>query len=310
MSQITVPQLNLNQLRIFEATYRLRSMTMAANELFLTQSGVSQHIKSLERDLGTPLFSRSRHELFPTEAAQELYSGCEKGFLELKNAVEKITEGKGKKISGLIRIGVPTEFGNNVVIPHVALWGQQFPEVKFEFIYGYGQEMRNLLETGGVDLAFLDHLKGNSRVITHRVYTETLNLVASKDYMMKKGLLHFREKLQSFLDLDFVEYQPNEPVLRMWFQHHFGKKNVPLKVKAWAVNVAGVAKLIQSGLGVGVVPDHIIHLWKSQNMDLHLFKGSKEFLKNEISLAWVKNKPLSAAGTEFKNYTLKKFANN
>ena len=44
--------LNLNYLRIFMAVYRTGSMTQAARELHLTQSGISQQIKSLDAGAG------------------------------------------------------------------------------------------------------------------------------------------------------------------------------------------------------------------------------------------------------------------
>ena len=56
-----IDQLNLNQLRIFESVYRTQSMTQAAVELGLTQSGVSQHIRALEDVLGLSLFDRIKN---------------------------------------------------------------------------------------------------------------------------------------------------------------------------------------------------------------------------------------------------------
>jgi len=56
-----IDQINLNQLRVFESVYRTKSMTHAARELHLTQSGVSQHIKALEDVLTLKLFDRIKH---------------------------------------------------------------------------------------------------------------------------------------------------------------------------------------------------------------------------------------------------------
>ncbi len=61
--------LNLNHLRLFESVYRSENMTKAAEELHLTQSGVSQHMKSLEEAVGVKLFDRVRQSLIPSKAA-------------------------------------------------------------------------------------------------------------------------------------------------------------------------------------------------------------------------------------------------
>src|SRR5262252_218553 len=51
----------LQTLRAFEATGRLLSMTLAAEELHVTHGAVSRHIRTLEDDLGIPLFRRIRN---------------------------------------------------------------------------------------------------------------------------------------------------------------------------------------------------------------------------------------------------------
>jgi LysR family glycine cleavage system transcriptional activator len=59
--------LNLNWLRSFEAAARLLSFTAASHELGLTQTAVSQHIKSLELRLGDALFRRRPKSLQLTD---------------------------------------------------------------------------------------------------------------------------------------------------------------------------------------------------------------------------------------------------
>ncbi|HVL59291.1 MAG TPA: transcriptional regulator GcvA [Burkholderiaceae bacterium] len=66
-----IPPLEL--LRAFEAAARRLSFTLAADELFLTQSAVSRQIKALEEHLGVPLFERRHRALVLNEAGQSLY---------------------------------------------------------------------------------------------------------------------------------------------------------------------------------------------------------------------------------------------
>src|SRR3954464_1650571 len=98
--------LNLNNLRVFAAVFKSKSMTLASEELHLTQSGVSQHIRSLETSLDLKLFDRVKHRLIPTEAAEilfkkwtETYHGIEEALLDIK--------GREKFLSGKVSIGLP-----------------------------------------------------------------------------------------------------------------------------------------------------------------------------------------------------------
>lgn len=310
MENSVIAKLNLNQLRVFECVYRLKSMTLAAHELFLTQSGVSQHIKSLEESVGFPLFVRNKGELFPVPEAGTLYQVCQKSFADIHGTLEKFKHSSEKKIAGSIRIGVPTEFGNNVVIPLLKAWLQENPGVKFELVYGFGSEMRDSLEQGLIDIAFIDSIKGTPRIETEVIYTESLSLVATSDYLRTKNI-SFRgskEKISQLEQLDFLEYQRNEPMLRMWFRYHYGKKNVALNIRAWAMSVQGVASFVKSGIGAAVLPDHVIERIRNEGSAVYLFKGHKGPMKNDISMAWLRKKPLSIAATEFKKYALKSFS--
>ncbi|MFX7140307.1 LysR family transcriptional regulator, partial [Acinetobacter baumannii] len=58
----------LKALKVFEAAVRTRSLTLAAHELFITHSAVSQQIKTLEEYFEQPLFLRQSRGVEPTEA--------------------------------------------------------------------------------------------------------------------------------------------------------------------------------------------------------------------------------------------------
>jgi len=106
-----ISHINVNHLKIFEKVYSAKSMTLAAQQLFLTQSGISQHIKKLEEDLGVTLFVRDRSELFPTSEADELYKVCERAFRDIGLTLEKMQGPREQELEGTLRMGIPTEFG-------------------------------------------------------------------------------------------------------------------------------------------------------------------------------------------------------
>lgn len=307
MAISSIKNININQLKIFESVYRLKSMTLAAQDLFLTQSGVSQHIKSFEDNLEITLFIRKRSRLYPTYEADQLYDTCLKAFTEISETLNNVKNPNQSKLEGVINIGIPTEFGNNIVIPYLADWSKKNPLVKFDFIYGYGTSLIQQLEQGELDLAFIDSLQKNKKLSSKVVYKENLNLVASVNYLKEKKIsLKTKESLKQLLHLDFFEYEHKESILRMWFQYHYSKKNIGLNIKAWAMNVQGVASLIRQNMGAAVVPDHLTEILLKEGIVLHIFKGRKSNLKNEISLAWLKEKPLSRATMDLKKYILEK----
>ena len=307
MQNSFISKININHLKIFESVYRLKSMTLAAQELFLTQSGVSQHIKNLEDDLHLSLFVRNKSEFFSTPAADELFQSCQKAFADIEAALDKLGDSSPKDLEGLIRIGVPTEFGNNVLIPLVAEWAAKNMKVKFDFVYGYGSHLTELLEDGKIDIAFIDSLKSQRLLSSKIVFQENLNLVVALDYLKRHKLQlksSAKERINQLVNFDFIEYEHKESILRMWFHYHYSKKNIPLNIKVWAMNVQGVAAFIKAGMGAAVLPNHVIDRISREGVLLHVFKGTKENLKNEISIAWLKHKPLSRAVVDLRDFII------
>ncbi len=95
----TLPSLDL--LRGFEAAARHLSFTEAAEELFVTQSAVSRQIKTLEQQLGLPLFLRRNRALFLTEAGQTLYRSSASILAQLRDTLESLRAGSEPRILGI-----------------------------------------------------------------------------------------------------------------------------------------------------------------------------------------------------------------
>ncbi|MCM2278177.1 MAG: LysR family transcriptional regulator [Oligoflexia bacterium] len=282
-----IDHVNLNHLRVFECVYRNRSMTLAAQELHLTQSGVSQHMKTLEDVLGVKLFDRIQRKLVPTGDGTQLFRRCSSGLEELERALAHI-KGVDRQFSGTVAIGMPIEFGNNLVIPLLAGLSRQYPLIRFKVRLGFASAMNELLLRGELDFAFVDEFRMDRRIRTEKVYDELLELCASQRYLSEKPAPKNTRKF--FETLDFVEYQEGEPILRMWFAHHLSARNISLNVRATVMDVQGIARLILTNAGAGVLPMHLVSKLLKEGEPLHIFKGCGKPLKNAISVAYLEGR--------------------
>lgn len=88
MGRSELPRLDL--LRSFEAAARTLSFTLAAKELFLTQSAVSRQIQQIEAGLGVPLFERRHRALALTEAGQVLQRAVVDCLERLRDATARV----------------------------------------------------------------------------------------------------------------------------------------------------------------------------------------------------------------------------
>ncbi|MGH1492630.1 MAG: LysR substrate-binding domain-containing protein [Acidimicrobiales bacterium] len=72
----------------FEAAFRHRNFTRAAEELYLSQASVSRRIAELESDLGITLFERHRHDVAPTADAEVLAASVRLSLTELSSTAD------------------------------------------------------------------------------------------------------------------------------------------------------------------------------------------------------------------------------
>jgi DNA-binding transcriptional LysR family regulator len=83
-------RLSLDLLRGFRAAAKHLSFTRAAHELFVTQPAISREVKTLEEQLGQPLFKRVNRTLQLTDAGRELYRAADDALNGLDAATERI----------------------------------------------------------------------------------------------------------------------------------------------------------------------------------------------------------------------------
>lgn len=83
---------SLDLIRGFEAAARLKSITKAAQELFLTQSAVSRQVKALEEHLGQALFERHHREIRLTQAGHRLHGAATDALRLIEDAARAIKD--------------------------------------------------------------------------------------------------------------------------------------------------------------------------------------------------------------------------
>lgn len=300
-------QINLNYLRIFEAVYRTRSMTQAAQELHLTQSGISQHIRSLEDSLDIKLFDRIKQKLIPTEEGKKLYENIFPQLKNLEQALLSVTA-KDHLLRGEVTIGMPVVFGLNVIIPKLVEFGKLNPELTVNIRFELGHTLNNMLLSGEVDFGFVDDFSMDTQIRTEKVYDETLKLVCSEEYFKTKkkeiSSLTGKELYEAF---DYIAYQKGEPIIRSWLQQHVKAGQIQLNVRAYSADALAISRFVIHGLGVGILPGHHASKLIEQGYKLHEFDTKGKESKNKISVAYVGNRTKSNAVQKTLDFLLDSF---
>ncbi len=284
--------INLNTFRIFLSVFEQKSMSAAASKLHLTQSGISQHIKALEADLGFPLFERVNKKLYPTANASLLYARGRKSLSEIELAVREVSKGK-EVAEGLVRVGLPVEFGNNLVIPGLSRIGLRNPGISYDITLDFATVLSGMVLRGELDFALIDQFRVDRALKLEPVAQETFLLCGLRSYVKKFGAP--KNTSAYFSQLDYVAYKEGEPILRSWFRHHIHRHNLELRVRARVFDVQGITRFIREGLGIGVLPELVVERLRAEGVDLHVFEGKRAPLRNQILMISLplKDRPLA-----------------
>lgn len=126
MNQPRRRPLSLTNLRAFEAVARRLNFSDAAQELFVTQSAISRQIKSLEDELGVPLFVRGTRHVEVTQSGQQLLRVVDPWLARLDAGVRQIREQNSRR-----RVNITTfaSFASLWLLPRIEAFQSQHPDI-------------------------------------------------------------------------------------------------------------------------------------------------------------------------------------
>lgn len=132
-----MPYEHLNDLASFAVVARERSFTKAAAKLGVSQSALSQTIRTLERRLGLPLLIRTTRSVAPTEAGERLLQTISPRFEEIEIALASLSDLRDKP-AGTIRITAGEHAAQSVLQPALKKILPKHPDIKVEIVADYG----------------------------------------------------------------------------------------------------------------------------------------------------------------------------
>lgn len=143
---------DLGKLQGFLAVVERRSFTLAARELSLSQAGLSRQIQKLEREVGVPLFVRSRDGVRLTDAGERYRAFAEATLVQHQELIEEI-RGEGA-LEGELRIAASTTPAEFLVARLIADFTDLHPKVQAIVFTGDSQRVVDEVAEGRRDIGF------------------------------------------------------------------------------------------------------------------------------------------------------------
>lgn len=146
--------MDFRQLEYIVAIAENKSISKAAESLFISQSGLNQQLIRLEKELGLKLFDRSKHFLRPTRAG-EIYVKNAIEILKIKrNTYTELGDLKNEA-TGEISLGLTHEHGIDLFTSVFTAFNQRYPHITFALTEAIVAQQNELLLSGRLDLGFV-----------------------------------------------------------------------------------------------------------------------------------------------------------
>lgn len=190
----------LKQLEYFISVVEHNSFTQAAYENYVSQSAISQQIKSLEASLGVPLMVREKRSFHLTPAGEYLYRNGKHMMLRIKNLQEE-TARIGKNERKYLRIGYLNRYSGIALQQALMRTTKRYRDLDVRMYSGSHSELNQMLDDNLVDIIFNDHwqMTNDYDFISYAISTATVIAEVPKGYTTEGAV-----ELKELLDLPLV----------------------------------------------------------------------------------------------------------
>lgn len=243
---------NLELYRVFYTVARCGSLTKAAEELYISQPAVSQAIKQLETQLGTPLFNRVHRGMELTAQGGELvFADVEKALQLLGGVEDRLSELK-QNATGTLRIGASETIFQYILAEKIVEYNKLYPQVRIELISDVSPKVISYLKSDACDIGFLNLPIEEDDGIR---ITETVALL-SDVFVAGRAFSELRGKTLSVWDLQKYPLllMEGHTVARAAVDHFAESLGVRLQPAVEVDSWGFMKKLVTDGMGVGCIP--------------------------------------------------------
>jgi LysR family transcriptional regulator, regulator for bpeEF and oprC len=174
---------DLRTLAIFVKVAERRSFVRAADDLGITQSGVSNAIKRLEEQTGTRLLARTTRRVSLTEDGAAFFERCRQALADIDEA-EQVLKDTQLTPSGNLRVDLPVSFGRLKMVPLLGPFQARYPDVRLGV--SFNDRYIDLIEEG-VDICVRVGVLHDSSLIARRLTGSPQRVVGTPAYFAKHG---------------------------------------------------------------------------------------------------------------------------
>lgn len=241
-------------MRVFTRVLERRSFTLAAEDLGIPRSTVTDAIKQLERRLGTQLFLRTTRHVNPTLDGQAYYQRC----IEIIASIEDAEGGfSGAMPRGLLRVEVQGTLARHFLLPELPAFLEKYPDIELYMTEGdrFVDPVRE-----GIDCVLRVGLLQDSDMIARRVAMLDEVTVASPAYLARFGEPRHPDQLTDGHQM--IGFRASGSIARMPLEFMVDGKLRTVTIPAPVSVNAAESYTAAASLGLGIIQIPRYHAMK------------------------------------------------
>ncbi|HBZ79009.1 MULTISPECIES: LysR family transcriptional regulator [Brevibacillus] len=284
--------MDIKQLHYFVTVSDLLSYSKAAQKLHISQPSLSNAIKNLEQEVGSPLLERNTRKIELTDAGNILY---QKAILllsqmdTLKKEMAEVKEtGSGQLIIGII------ESAKHWVPKVIRNYQEHFPSMNIKLIEVLsGQAVKDSLRKYHTHLLITNQSIQEDDLQTIPLYIENLVLVLHRSHpLAQQESVSLKEVVAEPFIISTEGFQTRENILSA-----FAMEDVEPRIKFEIERFETALSLIRENLGITIIPEN--YLAGVSDPSIVRKKIDSSFLQRTVFLAYLKNRYLTPAVRAF-----------
>ena len=241
--------MDIETLRIFCDVIRLKGFTPAAAANSITQSAVSQRIKSLEKRFGNTLIERHSTELYLTKAGEAVYKGAKRILAELREMEEHLQEMAGQ-VGGSVKVAAIYSVGLYELDPFVRKFLKSYPGIEVQIEYSRANNIYQDIINGSIDLGIVAYPANKPQLRSIPFHEDELVLICSQNHPFSRLESISLKKLASQAFVNFQRDIPTRKALDVMLKKH----GVSVITNAEFDNIELIKRAVEINMGVALVP--------------------------------------------------------
>lgn len=234
--------------RVFKEVAETGNISVAAKNLYISQSAVSQSIKQLETALQARLFSRSPRGVSLTGEGQMLYEYVRSALGLLSTGEDKLSQAQ-QLLLGTLTIGASDTVTSWFLTPFLERFHREHPGIRLKIVSGRSAKVLSLLKSGVVDIAFASSPSDISNLHISPCFHTHSVFVAGSGYPCDFDHIYTLQEIAEF-PLILLERKASS---RVFLEQYFLKRGVTLTPEIELSSRSLLVSLAKIGLGVAGV---------------------------------------------------------